>query len=277
MLIEDAGNDRPEGGPPVKRIISRPNTRSSFPPSAGPLARLIACGLIGVPLVSVALSCGAKNDSQPSSKSPPSGAFLSKKTAPADTGPKTPDDEITAELSKIITEAGSRYASLEHEYDEHLLAIVDRAEDHLSGRLKGPAPRAMPKLSEQEEYDHLRETIRRWRARTGKDLRAEIDKLKAEVAARKPGGPVYHPEFHKRFAAVFDDFIPIEVEEIRERRNRVIHERARPILEKYRETAPASVKRYETTLNTAPYKLPESSAAPTEAPPNAVAAEPKGK
>jgi len=145
---------------------------------------------LGVPLVSVALSCGAKNDSQPSSKTPPSGAFLAKRPAPADTGPKTPDDEVTAELSKIITEAGTRYASLEHEYDEHLLAIVDQAENHLSGRLKGPAPRAMPKLSEEEEYDHLRETIRRWRAKTGKDLRAEIDKLKAEVAARKPGGPL---------------------------------------------------------------------------------------
>ncbi len=237
----------------MKRIISRLNTRNSSPPSAGRLTRLISCGLIGVPLVSLALSCGEKNDSQPSSKSSPSGAFLSNGPAPVDTGPKTPDDDITVELSKIITEAGSRYASLEHEYDEHLLTIVDQAEDHLSGRLKGPAPRAMPKLSEQEEYDHLRETIRRWRVKTGKDLRAEIDKHKAEVAARKPGGPVYHPEFHKRFAAVFDDFIPIEVEEIRERRNRVNHEKANPILKEYRETAPASVKQYETTLNTAPY------------------------
>jgi len=231
---------------------------------------------LGVPFVSAASSCGAKSDSQPSTKRSPSGAFLSKRPASADTGPKTPDGEITAELSKIITEAGTRYASLEHEYDEHLLTIVDQAEGHLSGRLKGPAPRAMPKLSEQEEYDHLRETIRRWSAKTGKDLRAEIDKLKAEVAARKPGGPVYHPDFHKRFAAVFDDFIPIEVEEIRERRNRVIHEKAKPILEKYRDTAPAAVKQYETTLNAPPYKLPESPTAAAETAPHAAPAEPKG-
>jgi len=202
---------------------------------------------------------------------------MPKKPAPETSVPKTSDDSLTAELSKIINEASLNYKPLEYQYDEGLLNILDRSETHLAGKSKGPAPRAMPKLSEQEEYDHLRETIRRWRAKTGKDLRAEIDKLKAEVAARKPGGPVYHPEFHKRFAAVFDDFIPIEVEEIRERRNRVIHEKAKPILEKYRETAPASVKQYETTLNSPPYKLSESSTAPTEAPPNAAPAEPKGK
>src|SRR4051794_26475460 len=160
-------NDRLEGGPPVKRIIPRPRMVNSSPSSASPLVRLILCGVLGVPFVSAASSCGAKSDSQPSTKRSPSGAFLSKRPATADTGPKTPDGEITAELSKIITEAGARYASLEHEYDEHLLTIVDQAENHLSGRQKGPAPRAMPKLSEEEEYDHLRETIRRWRAKTG--------------------------------------------------------------------------------------------------------------
>ena len=75
--------------------------------------------------------------------------------------------------------------------------------------------------------DHFRETLRRWKAKTGKDLRAEIDKLKAEVAARKPGGPPFHPDFHKHFSAVFDDLIPIEVAEIRERRNRYLHEKAK--------------------------------------------------
>src|SRR5262249_41642481 len=157
---------------------------------------------------------------------------------------------------KLLNEEGIRYASMEHDYDEDLLKTIDQAEAYLSGRLKGPTPRAMPKLTEQEEYDHLRETIRRWQAETGKDLRAEIDRLKAEVAARKPGGPAYHPDFHKRFAAVFDSFIPIEVAEIRERRNRVIHQSAKPLLDKYRDTAPDLVKQYEATLNAPPYDLP---------------------
>jgi hypothetical protein len=178
----------------------------------------------------------------------------------------TPADGLAGELSKIISDAGEYYASLEHEYDEHLLSIIDRAEAHLSGALKGPAPRAMPKLSEQEEYDHLRETIRRWEAKTGKKLRAEIEPLLADVAARKPGGPAYHPEFHKKFATVFDDFIPIEVQEIRERRNRLIHKTAGPILEKYRLTAPEAVKSYEATLNAPPYNLPPASPSVTDSP-----------
>jgi len=214
---------------------------------------------VGALITSVGLSCGGKNEPQPASPSSAKGAFFAKRPAPAETGPTTPASELTGELSTIITEAGSRYASLEHEYDEHLLALVDKAEAHLSGKQKGPAPRAMPKLSEQEEYDHLRETIRRWEAKTGKKLRAEIDPLIAEVAARKPGGPPYHPDFHKKFAAVFDSFIPIEVEEIRERRNRSIHEKARPLLEKYRATAPDQVKQFEATLNAPPYSLPASS------------------
>jgi hypothetical protein len=164
-------------------------------------------------------------------------------------------------MSKILNEAAIRYGSIAYEYDENLLTTLDKAEAYLAGRLKGPAPRAMPKLSEQEEYDHIRETIRRWQAQSGKDLRAEIDRLQAEVAARKPGGAAYHPDFHKRFAAVFDSFIPIEVKEIRERRNRAIHQEAKPLFEKYRATAPDMVKQYEATLNAAPYNLPPESPA----------------
>ena len=115
--------------------------------------------------------------------------------------------------------------------------------------------RALPKLDEQEEVEHFRETFRRWKAKTGKDLRAEIDPLKAEVAARKPGGPAFHPDFHKRFSAVFDDLIPIEVAEIRERRNRYIHERAKPLLDSYREKDADAVRRYEQFLSQPPYDV----------------------
>ncbi len=210
-------------------------------------------------LVCCATSCGGRPDSPTPSTKPQGQAFQGKRPAPAETGPKTPADELTAELSAILNKEELRYAALQYEYDEGLLATIDKAEAYLSGRLKGPAPRAMPKLTEQEEYDHLREVIRRWHAQSGMDLRAEIDRLKADVAARKPGGSPYHPEFHKKFAAVFDSFIPIEVTELRERRNRAIHQEAKPLLDKYRATAPDAVKQYEATLNAPPYSLPPES------------------
>lgn len=204
-------------------------------------------------------SCGGRPDSPAPSTKPQGGAFQAKRPAPAESGPKTPADELTAELSKILNEEGIHYTSLQYDYDEGLLATIDRAEAYLSGRQKEPVPRAMPKLSEQEEYDHLREVIRRWHAQSGMDLRAEIDRLKADVAARKPGGSPYYPEFHKKFAAVFDSFIPIEVAEMRERRNRAIHQAAKPLLDKYRATAPGLVKQHEATLNAPPYSLPPES------------------
>jgi hypothetical protein len=230
----------------------------------------------------VSVSCGGKTGTPTTATQPQGGstigagdaakahAFIMKKPAPADTGPKTPAGDLSTELSRLLNEIEIRYASLEHEYDEDLLAKIDKAEAYLSGRLKGPAPRAIPKLTEQDEYDHLRETIRRWQVQTGKDLRAEIDRLKAEVASRKPGGPAYHPDFHKRFAAVFDSFIPIEVAEMRERRNRVIHQEAEPLLDRYRATAPDLVKQYEATLNAPPYNVPPQSPpepAPKTSPP----------
>lgn len=169
--------------------------------------------------------------------------------------------ELGAQLSKLVNEASSRYRALEYGYDEDLLTILDRVEEHLAGKTTGPLPRAMSRLDEDEELAHFRETVRRWEAKSGKKLRAELDPLMAEVAARKPGGPAFHPEFHKHFAAAFDDLIPIEVAEIRERRNRYLHARAKPILDSYREIAPAHVKVQEEILNKPPYNLPEASPA----------------
>ena len=141
-------------------------------------------------------------------------------------------------LNQLINDATVQFRPLDYEYDEDLLKVLDRVEAHLSGTAAGPAPNVMPKLDETEEMDHFRETFRRWKVQTGKDLRAEIDKLKAEVAARKPGGPAFNPNFHKHFAAAFDDLIPIEVAEIRERRNRYLHDQAKPLFDSCREKDP---------------------------------------
>lgn len=261
----------------MNRCIPRRKVGNTIDRSASRLGQLLACGLTGTLLLFFLSSCGRDTPSEPASTvpstgaslsrsepptgastsktRPPSSGFLPKKPAQVDTGPKTPTEDVEVKLNKVLNDASIRYASLEYEYDENLLTIIDKAEAYLSGKPKGSAPRAMPKLSELEEYEHIRETIRRWRAATGKDLRAEIDQLKAEVAARKPGGPAYHPDFHKKFAAIFDSFIAIEVREIRERRNRAIHEAAKPLFEEYRATAPDLVKKYEETLNAPPYQL----------------------
>jgi hypothetical protein len=182
-------------------------------------------------------------------------------------GPRPSDSKSDASqkladaMNTIMNEAEVRFRPLDYEYDEDLLQILDRVEASLSGKAPGPYPRTMPKLDEQEEVEHFRETFRRWRVQTGKDLRAEIDKLTAEVAARKPGGPAFHPDFHKRFSAAFDDLIPIEVVEIRERRNRYIHQRAKPLLDSYREKEPEAVRSFDEVLNQPPYNVPRPESA----------------
>ena len=177
--------------------------------------------------------------------------------------------EIQEEISRAVNDAGVRYLPLQYKFNENLLSILDQVESFLSGKAVGPAPRFLagegkrPGLDEREEADHFRETIRRWEAQTGKNLRDAIAPLKAEVAARKPDAPPTHPEFQERFSAAFDDFIKIEVEEMRERRNRAIHDQVRPLLEKYRATHPDLVRHFQGVLDTPPYQLSPSAAQAT--------------
>jgi hypothetical protein len=159
-----------------------------------------------------------------------------------------------ARLSTLINEAADRYRPLDYQYDEDLLTKLDGIDAYLSGKTTGAPPRFLPKLDEREEVDHFRETTRRWQSATGKNLRAEVDKLKAEVDARKPGDKPFHPEFHKQFA-VFDDLIAIEVAEMRERRNKYIHANADAVFDPYRQKHPAAVRELEGSLNKPPYEL----------------------
>jgi hypothetical protein len=192
--------------------------------------------------------------------SPTGGEAAAGKSQPATADPTA--NELGGRVSRLIEEATAKYRPLEYEYDEDLLASLDRIEERLSGKSPKLDPRPMPRLDEAEQVEHFRETVRRWTAKTGKNLRAEIDPLKAEVAARKPGGPPFHPDFHKKFSAAFDDLIPIEVAELRERRNRYIHEKAGPILDEYRAKIPDDVNELEKTLNQPPYDLPQGSNPP---------------
>jgi hypothetical protein len=173
--------------------------------------------------------------------------------------------EMGAKLSTLINDASDRYRPLDYQYDEDLLTQLDRIDAYLSGKTTGSPPRFLPKLDEPEEVDHFRETIRRWQSATGKNLRAEVDKLKAEVDARKPGDKPFHPEFHKQFSAAFDNLIPIEVAEMRERRNKYIHANADAVFDPYRQKHPAAVRELEGSLNKPPYELPPPPPAPAPA------------
>jgi hypothetical protein len=162
---------------------------------------------------------------------------------------------LESEVNKIVSDESLRYLSLQYKYNENLLDIIDQIERLVTGKVPGDPPRFLPKLGAQEELDHFRETVRRWEAQTGKDLRAEVDTLKADVAARKPG-EAFHPEFQRKFSRTFDSFVKIEVVELRERRNRAIHAAAEKLLAPNRDKHPEPVRRIETILNTPPYDLP---------------------
>jgi hypothetical protein len=174
-------------------------------------------------------------------------------SAPPVPAASNPDVEaqLAADLSRIVNDATIRNAPLDYDYDEDLLTRIDQIEAHLAGGDSpgSPPPRFMPKLTAEEELDHFRETIRQWEARTGRKLRAAIDPLKAEVAARAPDGPRYHPDFHKRFSAIFDEFIKLEITDMQRRRNREIHAKAAELLETYRPQVPELVRTWTETLN----------------------------
>jgi hypothetical protein len=74
-------------------------------------------------------------------------------------------------------------------------------------------------------------------------------------AARKPAETV-HPEFQGKFSRAFDEFIPIEVPEMRDRRNVAIHAAADKLLASYRDKIPEVVRRIQLLLDNPPYGLP---------------------
>jgi hypothetical protein len=164
--------------------------------------------------------------------------------------------KLQGEVSAVINDETMRYAPLQYQYSEGLLEILDGVERTLSGQARGEPHRFLPKLDASDERDHFRETVRRWEAKTGKDLRTEVDALRADVAARK-SGERFHPEFQRRFSQAFDDLIALEVAELRERRNRAIHAAAEKILAPYRAERPEPVRRLETVLSSPPYNLPD--------------------
>jgi hypothetical protein len=163
--------------------------------------------------------------------------------------------KLESQVNTIVNDQTMRYSPLEYKYSDHLLEIIDEVERILAGKNEGEPRRFLPKLGAQEEVDHLRETVRLWEAQTGKNLRAEVDALKVDVAARKPG-VAYHPEFQRKFSQVFDKFIALEVTELRERRNRAIHVAAEALLAPIRDKNPEPVRRIEEILNQPSYQLP---------------------
>jgi hypothetical protein len=179
----------------------------------------------------------------------------SKPAKPAAPEEVAASQELSTGLTQIINDARIKYWPLRYEFAEDLLERLDQIESDLAGKKQGKAHRFLPNLDEVEEKAHFRETAQRWEAQTGKNFRTEIDRLKASVAARKPGER-FHPEFQKDFSATFDDFIKIEVLEMRGRSNRVIHESAEKLFAKYRDGYPQLVLRFEAELKKPEYALP---------------------
>jgi hypothetical protein len=62
--------------------------------------------------------------------------------------------------------------------------------------------------------------------------------------------------FNREFSTAFDDFVKIEVDELRERRNRWIHDKAKPVIEELKSKNSAAAASIESTLNNPPYQLP---------------------
>jgi hypothetical protein len=163
--------------------------------------------------------------------------------------------ELMQKISSIINEQSARYTPLQYEYNEGLLEILDQIEPHVKGEADGEPPRFMTDLEPEEELDHLRETVRRWEAKTGLDLRTEVDRFTELIALREPGQTSF-PGFHAEFSESFDEFIAIEIAELRERTNRAIHAEAEVLLDPHRGSSPEVVRRIEEVLDTPPYNLP---------------------
>ncbi|MEW4571085.1 hypothetical protein AB1L88_24715 [Tautonia sp. JC769] len=203
-----------------------------------------------VVLFGLATGCGGSADRQ---ETAPEGPPLSQEDQRLYQG-------LMQKISSIINEQSARYTPLQYEYNEGLLEILDQIEPHAKGEAEGEAPRFMTDLEPEEELDHLRETVRRWEAETGLDLRTEVDRFKELIALRDPNQTSF-PGFHAEFSESFDEFIAIEVAELRERTNRAIHAEAEVLLDPHRESSPEVIRRIEEVLNTPPYNLPEAETA----------------
>lgn len=87
-------------------------------------------------------------------------------------------------------------------------------------------------------------------------MRSEVDRLKTLLAKRNTADKQSQVEFNKEFSTAFDDFVKIEVDELRERRNRWIHDKARPVIDELKAKNAAAADKIQATLNAPPYNLP---------------------
>src|SRR5262249_51763952 len=93
---------------------------------------------------------------------------------------------IEDDVRKVVSDATVRYWPLEYGTDEQLVDYLDQVNKQIALGAAEPSKRYLMHMEPKEEFDHIRETIRRWSARTGKNLRSTIDGLKADIANRDP-------------------------------------------------------------------------------------------
>lgn len=167
-------------------------------------------------------------------------------------------ETLDQKFSEIIENSSAKYHPVVYRYDEDLLAKISAAHAFLSGANPGPRPaRLIAEIEEKEEDGHIRETIKRWTAKTGRDFGKAIAELETALAS-VDRSKAFHPEFHRAFSKVFDDFVAIEVPEMRERRNREIHRLAREMLAPYADSKPKVARYFRQLIAVPPYLDPDS-------------------
>lgn len=201
-------------------------------------------------VVMIAGGCGSGSSDNAST------AATAQSAAPA-SGDET---KINEAVSKIINDATTRFSSLDYAFNEDLLKILDQFANYYAStpenRKSIKLERQLPKLDQLEELSHFEESIIRWEKKSGKSMRSEVDRMKSLLAKRNTADKQSQVEFNKEFSAAFDDFVKIEVDELRERRNRWIHDKAKPAIDELKATNSTAAGKIQATLNAPPYNLP---------------------
>jgi hypothetical protein len=214
--------------------------------------------LLAVALVTV--GCGTTGTTEPPPDARTQAEQALRKSDPA------MFQKIEEAVRKVVNDATVRYWPLEYDTDERLVDYLDQANKQIAAGASEPSKRYLRHMEPKEELEHIRETIRRWSARTGKDLRATIDDLQADIAHRDPKQTMF-PEFHKKFARELSDFIKLENEELHERRDRMIRANLPAALAPYRDSHPAIVREFESRYSPPQVDPPASSRAEPPAEP----------
>lgn len=146
------------------------------------------------------------------------------------------ESALLEEVNAVIQDSRFRYHPIRFQNPRDFTKIAEQVEGRQSGRLSGEEGRVMPRIDLKEEDEHFRETLERWTAATGKNLREELD-------AFNQGRPTLD-DLRERFG----ELLAIEEADVIARADREVQRQVEPILAKYRADHPEVVRRQEEML-----------------------------